>query len=960
MPIPQLRNRANTPWRSAGHNQRQPLRGAKIVSLRRPSGSRQPKKSFLKRLFRFGFLAGLFLMVAVFVYAVIISRNLPNPNQLLEREVAQSTKIYDRTGENILYEIHGDQKRTLIQLQDLPDYVKEATIAIEDKNFYKHGGFSVWAMLRTVATDIIYRRSAGGSTLTQQFIKNAVLTPEKKISRKIKELVLAYRLEKKFSKDEILQMYLNEIPYGSNAYGVEAASQKYFGKQAKDLSLSEAAVLAALPQSPSRYSPYGPNKDLLLGRKDYILDLMVEQNYISSEERDSAKQQEIVFKGPETNITAPHFVMYIKDILAEKYGEKMVEQEGLKIYTTLDLYKQKIAEEVIAERTKDYQKKYQANNASLVAIDPKTGQILAMVGSRDYFNEEIDGQVNVATRPRQPGSSMKPIVYASLFEKGYTPDTILYDVVTNFSTDPSNPYEPHNYNGQEMGPVKIRQALAGSLNIPAVKAIYLADINRVIDLAEKLGYTTLYPRNRFGLSLVLGGGEVKLLEHVNAYSAFARDGQLSPIISILKVEDKNGRVLEEYQPSEKKVMDSKIARMINSILSDNEARAFIFGVKNFLTLGDRPVAAKTGTTNDYHDAWTIGYTPSLVAGVWVGNSNNDKMSGKADGSVLAAPIWHDFMARVLGDTPVESFKAPDDYKTGKNIVDGEPPAQKVLVDISTGLLATSSTPPELISEKQVFINHSILFYVDKDNPLGPQPSNPEKDPQFILWETAVQKWAEKNASSSSWLPGDADGLHNSENKPVIKIAAPLKNQTITETDLEIAIEASAPRGLNRIEYYLNGGLLETRWADTQPFSKSLSFLNNGYHELSVRACDDIENCSEERVNFNLLIPGNPIDNKKNSIKLTSPTSGTALNSIDFPLNVSLEIGRPQRTAKVNLFRRPADGAAELIRTITAFPNENISASWESAPNAGTYFLYAELRDWNGTVIKSNESSLTIK
>ncbi|MFA6530033.1 MAG: penicillin-binding protein [Patescibacteria group bacterium] len=873
----------------------------------------------------------------------------------MTREVAQSTKIYDRAGENILYEISGDQRRTLVALKDIPDYVKQATVAIEDKNFYNHGGFSVWSMVRTAITNVIFNRSAGGSTLTQQFIKNAVLTNEKTITRKIKELILSYRLEQKFSKDEILQMYLNEIPYGSNAYGVEAASQKYFGKDVKDVSLAEAAILAAIVQVPSRYSPYGPNKDLLLGRKDYVLNLMAEQGYISESERDTAKAQEIKFKGPETNITAPHFVMYIKDILADRYGEKMVEQEGLKIYTTLDLYKQQAAEEAIANQTKDYPEKYGANNAALVAIDPKTGQILAMVGSRDYFDDSIDGQVNVATRPRQPGSSMKPIVYAALFDKGYTPDTILYDVVTNFSTDPSNPYTPHDYSGKELGPVTIRQALAGSLNIPAVKAIYLADINNVIDLAENLGYSTLYPRSRFGLSLVLGGAEVKLLEHVNAYSAFARDGQISPIVSILKVEDKNGNILEEYQPSEKKVMNSKVVRMINSILSDNAARTYVFGAKNFLTLGDRPVAAKTGTTNDFHDAWTIGYTPSLVAGVWVGNSDNKAMKGKADGSVLAAPIWHDFMAKVLGNTPAETFKVPDDFKTGKPILDGAIPTETFPVDITTGLPASSSTPFELIGERIGPAYHNILYYVDKNDPLGPVPNDPAKDPQFNLWENAVKKWAEKNATST---PVASDSVI-SANRPVIKIISPLANQSISSNNLDVQVEVTAANNISRIEYYLNGNLWQTV-AGIAPLSQSVNFLNNGYHALKAVVCDSLENCGEASVNFNLSIKNNPVSVSKGSIKISGPSSGASLDSSSFPLPLKLEISRPERTASINVFvKNSANGNLTNLKDINN-PSSVIDMLWETPPPAGTYLLYAQLNDWNGDTIKSNEIEVKMK
>lgn len=740
--------------------------------------------SYRQRILAILVILGAFAAVIMLTVVIWVSRDLPNPNQLIDREIAQSTKIYDRDGKHILYEVHGDQKRTLVTLNEIPATARQASIAVEDKNFYKHGGFSVWAMIRTAITNVIYHRSAGGSTLTQQFIKNAVLTNEKTFTRKVKELILAQRIEKKFSKDEILQMYLNEIPYGSNAYGIEAASLKYFGKSIKDTTLAEQALLAALPQSPSRYSPYGPNLELLLGRKDYVLDLMAEQNYISDTQRDEAKQQKLVFQKPETSITAPHFVMYIKSLLSEKYGEKTIEQGGLKIYTTIDYNYQKIADEVVKEKTTKYQEKYDANNAALVAINPKNGQVLAMVGSRDYFDNDISGQVNVATSLRQPGSSMKPIVYASLFEKGYTPDTILYDVVTNFSTDPGNPYIPHNYDLAEHGPVSIRKALAGSLNIPAVKAIYLTGIKDVIELAQSMGYSSLTNPDNYGLSLVLGGGEIKLLEHTNAYSAFARDGQVSPITVILKVEDKDGNILEEYKDSSKKVLTSKTARFINSILSDNTARSFVFGEKNYLTLGDRPAAAKTGTTNDYHDAWTIGYTPSLVAGVWVGNTDNKAMKRGSDGSVLAAPIWKAFMSGVLAGTPVEAFKEPDATKTGKNIIDGIlTPLGKVKIDTRNNGLASINTPEEFIGYKQIFDNHSILFYVDRSDPLGPVPTNPENDSQFKLWEEPVLKWAEKNqqlvASSTEIFPDWIDSKATSTD--LISTSTEIISTTSTST-----------------------------------------------------------------------------------------------------------------------------------------------------------------------------------
>ncbi len=949
MPIPQLNNRPKDSW----HNQ--------VVTpySSRHRNSKKSKHPWKIKLFLTLLALGVVGFISFIIFMLIISRDLPNPNQLIEREINQSTKIYDRTGEHILYEIHGDEKRTLISLSDLPDYVKQAPISIEDKNFYNHGGFSLWAMFRTAITNTIYNRRAGGSTLTQQFIKNAVLTPEKKIIRKLKEIVLSYRLEQKFSKDEILQMYLNEIPYGSNAYGIEAASLKYFGKNAKDLTIAEAALLAALIQAPSRYSPYGPNKDLLLGRKDYVITLMQEQGYVSQEEADNAKAQEIIFAGPETNITAPHFVMYIKELLAEKYGEKMVEQAGLKIYTTLDIYKQKIAEDVIKEKTENYQEKYGANNAALVSIDPKTGQVLAMVGSRNYFNEEIDGQVNVSIRPRQPGSSMKPLVYASLFAKGYGSETILYDVSTNFSNDPNNPYTPKNYSGNELGPVSIRKALAGSLNIPAVKALYLVGVNNFIDQAEKMGYTTLYPRERFGLALVLGGAEVKLIEHVNAYSAFARDGIMSPVNSILKIEDKDGNIIEEFKPEEKKVFESQVARMINSILSDNAARSYVFGERNNLVLNGRPAAAKTGTTNDYRDAWTVGYTPSIVTGVWVGNSNNDKMKGVADGSVLAAPIWNAFMSRVLGDTPVETFKAPDEYKTDKEILNGKVPSQTVRIDSSTGQLANSFTPYELISELTIEDHHSILFYVDKDNPTDSVPENPENDPQFSLWENAVKVWAEKNASSSLLLLKDFNDLRKPENIPTINIVSPNNGDTITNNQLEVIVKAEANRSVFRLDYFINGGLWSSVNENHEQFIAELPPLKNGYHQLTVRACDDVENCAEDSVDFNLLLKNNNNPSGLPSAIIEHPLSLNKFTNSDFPLAIRMRVNNYQNIARLSLFATNSERGASLISSVNKVGGDTFEFYWNSPPPIGFYDIYAEIKSWSGEINKSEVIKLEI-
>ncbi len=971
MPIPQLpkKTRSGQGWRDSRKKYyiSRPKNGGSYYEKRdysprrrRNSGGIFPKLS-AKKLAGFAFIliiAGGLFSLAAFAW---LSRGLPNPNQLMNRDVAQSTKIFDRTGKNVLYEIHGAEKRTLITLDQIPENLKWATISIEDKNFYEHGGFSLWAIFRTAVTNVLFDKKAGGSTLTQQLIKNAVLTNEKTYTRKIKELIMAYRVEKKFSKDEILQMYFNEIPYGSTAYGVEAASQRYFGKSVKDINLAEAAILAALPQAPSRYSPYGSNKDLLMKRQRLILDKMAEYGHITKKEAEQAKKVDIKFKKPSENITAPHFVMYIKEILADKYGEKMIEQGGLKIYTTLDLYKQKIAEKVIKERAKKNEERYNASNAALVSIDPKTGQVLAMVGSRDYFNNDIDGQVNIATSLRQPGSSMKPLVYASLFAKGYTPNTILYDVVTNFSNNPNKPYEPHDYDNKERGPVTIRKALAGSLNIPAVKAIYLTGINDVLDLADKFGYTSLSDRSRFGLSLVLGGGEVKLLEHTNAYGVFAREGKFHPIVTILKIEDKDGKIIEEYKEKKgREVLDPKIARLVNNILSDNQARAYAFGEKNWLTLSSRPVAAKTGTTNDYRDAWTIGYTPSLVTGVWVGNNDNSPMKRGAAGGVVAAPIWHDYMDRVLGDTPIEQFKEPKIEKTGKPVLDGQIKGNiKVKIDRASGLLATEYTPADYIEEKTYTEAHSILYYINKKNPLGPAPEDPSQDPQFNLWESRVLKWAKKQGFASSTPPTKYDNLHKPENRPKFTIKTPTNQQIITEQVLRAEIKASAPRGIERAEYYIDNNLVYINRSYPFNLVKNIYFLPNGFHNLKVKVCDDIDNCSEKNLEFNLILDK---IQKNNDIGLswTEFSDGLALNNIDFPLSLKMNVTNPSQIAKVNFYYQ-ADGSDKkiLIKSHMPIDTDLIEIFWTNAPQAGTYKLFAEAIGWNNQLKKSKEITVTI-
>ncbi len=968
-PKPINLSKKNQGWRA---NKPKKIKHSNTISSRL-----KPKKQFFtknnplfpwfnKKNILLAFLFISFVSVIAFSLLVLwLSRGLPSPDQLISREIAQSTKIFDRTGEKVLYEIHGNEKRTLVDLKNIPKYVQQATIAIEDKNFYEHKGFSLWAIFRTAITNIIYHKKAGASTLTQQFVKNSVLSNKKKYTRKIKEFILAYRLEKQFTKDEILQMYLNEIPYGSTAYGVEAASMRYFGKSVKDINLPEAAILAALPQAPSLYSPYGSNKDILIGRQHYILDLMTKQGFISEDEAQVAKNYELVFQKPQENIKAPHFVMYIKEQLAEKYGEKMIEQGGLRIYTTLDLYKQNIAEEIIKERSEKNKDNYNASNAALVSIDPKNGHILAMVGSRDYFDDEIDGQVNITTSLRQPGSSMKPLVFAACFLKGYNPNTILYDVITNFSNKEDETYEPHNYDNKEHGPVSIRKALAGSLNIPAVKAIYLAGINNVLDLAEDLGYTSLKDRDRYGLSLVLGGGEIKLIEHTNAFSAFAREGTLNKLTSILKIEDSNGNVLEEAKDKEIKVIDPKAARLINDILSDNQARAYAFGIDNWLNLGNRPVAAKTGTTNDYRDAWTIGYTPSIVTGVWVGNNDNTPMKRGAAGGVVAAPIWHDYMKRILGDTPIEQFKKPNITKINKPMLNGEAGSiQTIKIDIASGLLATDLTPQTFIKEKIYLQPHSILYYVDKNNPLGDIPEKPENDPQFKLWEDAVLDWSLEQASSTDTEikiekpPTENDNLHIPENLPKLLVVSPNNNQNLESSVLTIRIRTSSPRKVAKVEYYLDNVLFFVSHSSPFTLTKRIDFLKNGFHNVKIKSCDDIDNCTEKEIEFNLNLKNNNF-NTKPDITISYPSNGLALSNFDFPLSIKISTKNPHLISKINLYSTTNDSEKKIISTIQPIENEEINYIWKNTPNSNTYKITAEAITWGQEAISSQEVTITI-
>jgi 1A family penicillin-binding protein len=883
-------------------------------------------------------LAGTIAVIGAFAW---VARDLPDPDNIVRRNVAQTTKIYDRTGEIILYEVHGEEKRTAVELDRIAQHMKDATITAEDRDFYTHKGFKLTGYVRAFYKNLLSgTRGQGGSTITQQFIKNSVLTTEKTYTRKIKELILSLEMERRFSKEQILKLYLNEIPYGSVAYGVESAAQTFFGKPASDLTLSESAVLAALPKAPTYYSPYGTHRDDLMTRAHSILDAMVAEGYITEEERDEAKADEPLerLKPRRENIVAPHFVFYVREILAAEFGEQAVERGGLKVVTTLDAGMQKAAEEAIAENM-ELLGKWEANGAAMTALDPRTGDILAMVGSPDYFDDENRGKFNAMTGLLQPGSSIKPMIYAAAFEKGFTPSTVVYDVKTEFGTG-ARSYSPNNYDLQERGPVTFKEALAGSLNIPAVKALYLVGLPQFKDFAERLGYTTFDDPAKYGLSLVLGGAEVRPIEHIGAFAAFAQDGVHRPSRAILSVEDKDGKKLvEEEENAGKRVMDAEVARQTSDILSDNAARAYVFGEQNWLTLGGRPVGAKTGTTNDYKDAWTIGFTPSLVSGFWVGNMDGSKMKFGADGSKVAAPLWNAFMRKALDEKPIEAFAAPQPVTTGKPILDGAKDAKvSVRVDTVTGKLATEHTPEEFVEERGFGVPHSILYFVDKNDPRGPVPADPAGDPQFANWEKAIAEWAEKQGLVAEPPPTEFDDVHVPENRPSVSFIAPLDGAAISDRSFNASVSATALRGVAKVEYLLDGEVIGA--GVFSPYSALLTVPNRfgkGFHTLSAKAVDDVGNAATASITINLTADPGPL-----GIQWQAPWSYQTLYDPNFPFTVRFTIEDHESISELRVTaRRQDEGGEEIIGSIKQPPLPGMSMQWTNAPEPGRYVLTVE-------------------
>ena len=623
---------------------------------------KQKIKGFNKKILKKRYAIPLILSFLFFIFFYIyILKDLPSPTKLTSSSIPQSTQIFDRKGE-LLFTIYGQKNQTFVPLSIIPKHIQQATIAIEDKDFYQHGPIDLRGIARSVISITFRNQVQGGSTITQQLVKNSLLTPERTILRKVKEVLLAFATEALYSKSQILEMYLNQTPYGGTAWGVEAASQTYFGKHAKDLTLSQSSLLAALPEAPTTYSPFGSHPELAKERQEEVLRKMYQEKYITRKELDKTLKEQLHYKNLSNTIKAPHFVLYVKDLLIKNYGEKAVEQGGLKVTTSLDLSIQDMAQATVAAEVESLKFSRVTNGASLVT-NPATGEILAMVGSRDYFDTANDGNVNVTLAQRQPGSSIKPINYALGLLNGYTAATPFIDQRVCFPNPGRPPYCPVNYDGKFRGVIQVRQALANSINIPAVKMLKLNGIPAMIATASAMGITTFNDQSRYGLSLTLGGGEVTMLDMATAFGVFANSGYKISLHPILKVIDSKGKVLEEYKPPPspifgKKILPEGVAFIISDILSDNQARAMTFGTNSPLRIGNLPVAVKTGTTNDFRDNWTIGYTPSYTVAVWVGNNDNTPMSGLVSGITGAAPIWHIIMANLLEGRPAQPFQRP--------------------------------------------------------------------------------------------------------------------------------------------------------------------------------------------------------------------------------------------------------------------------------------------------------------
>lgn len=636
-----------------------------ILFLKLEEGVKRKLSSFLfkakgkRRKIKLVLLIPSLLISSLFiVFYFLILKGLPSPKELSQRSPEVSTKIYDRNG-NLLYKIYKNENRTIIPLSQIPDSVRLATLAAEDAEFYNHPGFSIRGITRAIIQDFQTGSLQGGSTITQQLVKNTLLTSEKTLIRKIKELILSIEAEAMYSKDEIFEMYLNEVSYGGTSYGIQEASESYFGKKVQDLSLAEASLLAGLPKSPTTFSPFGSNPDLAFERQKEVLHLMVINKFITQEQAERAMEEKISFASQKTEIKAPHFVMYIRQILVDKYGEEIVEKGGLEVITSLDLSIQEAAEKIVKTEIDSLARLRVSNGAALV-MNPQTGEILAMVGSKDYFDIKNDGNVNVLTSLRQPGSSIKVVNYAYALSHGYTPASIIDDSPITYRSPGTIPYSPVNYDGKYRGNITVRNALAESRNIPAVKILASYGVTKMIDQARSMGITTWENPSNYGLSLTLGGGAVKAIELAKVYATLANFGQTPELMPILEIKNYKGEIMENNTPKLINSVDERVAFLLTDILKDNNARSAEFGLNSSLVIKNHPeVAVKTGTSNSLRDNWTVGYNQDYLVLTWVGNNDNSPMSHVASGVTGASPIWNKIMTTILNGQLSIDWNSPE-------------------------------------------------------------------------------------------------------------------------------------------------------------------------------------------------------------------------------------------------------------------------------------------------------------
>ena len=846
-----------------------------------------------KRLYSMTYLASLALVLMVGVLFILIiifaifSRDLPNPNQLLERSFELSTRFYDKNGE-LLYEVYGDKNRTLVKIENVSPYVAQATLSAEDSEFYLHKGYSLRGIIRALRNTFFGGSLQGGSTLTQQAIKNTLLTQERTVVRKIKELILSLQLESRYTKDEILQMYLNESPYGGLNYGIYSAAKAYFNKDPKDLSMAESAYLSGLTQSPTYYSQFGSTPEVGIERKNYVLFLMKERgwvekdgrrHYITEEQYEQAKNEVLNFDTARVPIEAPHFVYYVKQYLTDILGLEAVEMGGLKVKTSLDLNIQRLAQETVTEEI-EASKNLNVYNGAMVVLDPKTGGILAMVGSKGYNLDpepencvsggtgenscKFDPFVNVTTSSRQPGSAIKPITYATMLSQGYTAAYPLLDVPTQFEgSAPDKPYVPENYDGKFRGIMSLRKSLGNSLNIPAVKALKIVGIGNMIDQAEKMGITTFKDRSRYGLALTLGGGETKLLELTGAFNVFAAKGIYRQPTPIIEVTDQKGNIIYKPSQAEKRALSEEVAFLISDILSDDGARSDAFGPGSLLNIPGKQVAVKTGTTDDKRDNYAIGFTPSIVAGVWVGNSNNEKMNPYiASGISGASPIWNTFMKEYLKDKENEKFEAPKTVK-------------KIEVDKLTGGLPyggnekrtewfAQNTEPTAVSDwYQRIQTCEIDGRIANDACRDAGKTNTEDfirvKAEFPYWQSAVDSWIKENYNNdkkyfpplmTSELEFDGDNVTNKDDVHV-KIVGVKEGDSVF-LNFRLNVEVSSYRDVDRITFYMDGEKLAEDSKEPYGYSLELKSNNIGTHTFKVTARDEDDNKGEYEVKLNVV------------------------------------------------------------------------------------------------------------